>query len=75
MNLQELHEKTKKYENDPPAGHLCERCGEQPCERNEYGKMMWICGKCAEINTPLRPNKAQGTSAKRRHYWITHKGR
>ena len=35
MNIQELH---KKYQSDPPEGHLCERCQKRPCEKNEYGR-------------------------------------
>ena len=57
----------KKYESDPPEGHLCERCQKRPCAKNEYGKMMWICIKCAEIKQPPLVNKARGTSHKGRH--------
>ena len=63
MNIADMD----KYNNPPPPGHLCERCGERPCDLNEYGKMMWICNPCANPPKSLRVNKAQGTSAKRRH--------
>ena len=67
MNIQDLHNLHKKYESDPPKGHLCEKCEKAPCGKNEYGKTMWICSECAKIRVPLQINKARGTSHKRRH--------
>ena len=61
MNSKELEEATAKYANPPPAGTLCEKCGERPTDLNKYGKMMWICNPCANPPQPLRPNKAQGS--------------
>ena len=70
MNQKEIKRMTDKYNDPPPDGYLCERCGVNECGENMYGKKQSVrdigilCDLKAESSAKVscRPSGLQDTS-------------